>query len=114
VPAKHAEKADLFVWEFYDGVADRRRYLERAREAFLTDHPDGRGRYVAAALPDLPFADDSFSLVLSPHSSSSTTTASTTRFTSRPSANSHGSPAARCVCSRSSASTPSATTGWTT
>ncbi len=67
VSAQHAEKTDLFAWEFYDGVADRRRYLERARERFLADYPAGRGRYVAAALPDLPFADDAFSLVLSAH-----------------------------------------------
>ncbi|AEH38799.1 hypothetical protein [Halopiger xanaduensis] len=63
------EKPSLFEWSFYDSPADRRRYLRRASERFLDDYADGRqdGRYVAAALPTLPFARDSFSLVLSAH-----------------------------------------------
>jgi ubiquinone/menaquinone biosynthesis C-methylase UbiE len=44
-------------------VATRGEYLERASERFLADYPDGA--YVAGALPDLPFRDDSFRLALS-------------------------------------------------
>lgn len=62
-------KRDLFVWDYYDDVPTRRRHLERAHERFLRDYDDGRraGRYVPARLPDLPFPDDTFSLVLSAH-----------------------------------------------
>ncbi|OVE84423.1 hypothetical protein [Natronolimnobius baerhuensis] len=64
-----AEKSDLFAWSFYDSPAERRQYLRRASERFLTDYADGvrQGRYVAAALPTLPFDRDSFSVVLSAH-----------------------------------------------
>jgi hypothetical protein len=65
VAAQHEEKRDLFAWEFYDDPAERRAYLDRARDRFLADYPDGP--YVAAALPDLPFADGAFSLVVSAH-----------------------------------------------
>ena len=63
------EKSSLFEWSFYESPAERRRYLRRASERFLADYADGRrdGRYVAAALPELPFDTDSFSLVLSAH-----------------------------------------------
>ena len=59
------EKRDLFVWDYYGDVETRGRYLRAAAERFLTDlarHPD---RYVAAGLPALPFADDTFELTLS-------------------------------------------------
>ena len=63
------EKRDLFVWNYYDDVQARRARLRDAHERFLRDYDDGRraGRYVAARLPDLPFRDDRFSLVLSAH-----------------------------------------------
>jgi len=50
----------------FDLDACRQEHLD-ALEAFLTDrrsHPD---RYIAASLPELPFADASFDLVLSGH-----------------------------------------------
>mgnify|MGYP000398042279 FL=1 len=59
------EKRDLFVWDYYDSVEIRRRYLRAAAERFLTDFARHPGRYVAAGLPDLPFADDTFELTLS-------------------------------------------------
>jgi hypothetical protein len=64
-----SEKRDLFTWEFYGGVEDRARVLREAYETFLADYPEGRreGRYLYAGLPRLPFADDSFSVVLSAH-----------------------------------------------
>lgn len=56
-------KRHLYEWEFYGDVETRETYLERASERFLADYPDGR--YVAAGLPDLPFADGAFRLALS-------------------------------------------------
>lgn len=63
------EKRELFAWDFYGGVEKRMEYLRRAAETFLADYPEGRtdGRYVHAELPRLPFAENSFSLVLSAH-----------------------------------------------
>ncbi len=62
-----AENADHFAWDWF-GDPDRytRTRVEAAR-AFTADlaaHPD---RYVAGALPHLPFPDRSFDLVLSSH-----------------------------------------------
>lgn len=65
VAAQLPEKAHLFTWDFYDGVPDRLGYLRRAGRRFLADVDRHPGRYVAAALPDLPFADDAFDLVCS-------------------------------------------------
>jgi hypothetical protein len=63
------EKRDLFVWDYYDDVSARRAHLRDAHERFLRDYDDGRraGQYVATRLPDLPFRDDRFPLVLSAH-----------------------------------------------
>ncbi|RQG98441.1 hypothetical protein [Natrarchaeobius oligotrophus] len=63
------EKRDLFEWSFYGSPAKRDRYLRRASERFVTDYVSAAssGRYVAAALPSLPFATDSVSVVLSSH-----------------------------------------------
>jgi hypothetical protein len=60
---------DQFVWSFYDDVADVRAHGTAAYEQFIEDYEDhyGTDRSVPAQLPDLPFADDSFSLVLSAH-----------------------------------------------
>ncbi len=64
--ATFSEISDQFVWRFYDDIDDRIGYLERARERFLADLTGG-GRYVAAALPSLPFRADAFDLALSAH-----------------------------------------------
>lgn len=58
-----------FVWSYYDDVADVRDHWSRAYQTFIADYEEhfGTSRYVAAELPDLPFEDDSFSLVLSAH-----------------------------------------------
>jgi len=60
---------DQFVWEYYDGVPDVREHWTAAYQRFIDDyeaHYD-TDRYVQTQLPDLPFEDDSFSLVLSAH-----------------------------------------------
>ena len=60
-----AEKRDLFVWDEYVDPTDRARYLRAASERFLADYAGHPSRYVSAALPSLPFPDDTFDLVLS-------------------------------------------------
>ena len=58
-----------FSWEYYGSVEDRVSLLRVAYQRFLDDYLAGRtsGRYVCAELPQLPFADDWFSPVLSSH-----------------------------------------------
>jgi hypothetical protein len=59
------EKSGLFVWEEYDSVETRVRYLRAAFERFLADYVAHSTQYIAGALPDLPFESDSFDLALS-------------------------------------------------
>jgi hypothetical protein len=65
--AHTAAGADRYVWDFYgdiDGHAVVRRASAEIFAGDIVAHPD---RYVPAVLPDLPFADDQFDLVLSSH-----------------------------------------------
>lgn len=59
------EKRDAFVWDYYGDVDTRERYLRAAAERFLADFAHDPGRYVPAALPDLPFESRAFDLALS-------------------------------------------------
>jgi hypothetical protein len=61
------EHRDLYVWSFFASVEDHRERRLAALERFAADFAPGDGRYVAAALPHLPFADRSFALALSGH-----------------------------------------------
>lgn len=67
VAAQLPEKKELFEWGFYGSIERRCRLLKRAYEAFLDDYTEHPGRYVPAVLPELPFASNSFSLVLCAH-----------------------------------------------
>ncbi|WP_224333708.1 class I SAM-dependent methyltransferase [Haloprofundus halobius] len=62
-----SEVERLYRWTFYDDPDDVADYRRAALERFRLDACANPGRYVAARLPSLPFADDSFSLVLSAH-----------------------------------------------
>jgi len=57
----------LYRWEFYDDPADLATYRRAALARFLAHRRAAPGRYVAAALPELPFPDDAFDLVCSAH-----------------------------------------------
>ena len=58
---------DRFTWSWY-GSRARREVLRRdALAAFTTDLRERPRTYVAAALPDLPFADEAFDLALCSH-----------------------------------------------
>lgn len=69
VASQLSEKKDLFNWNFYGDIESRQQLLKQAYETFLDDYAIEyeQDRYVHAVLPDLPFATDSFSIVLSAH-----------------------------------------------
>lgn len=57
-----------FKWDFYGSEEAVHRRRRTALELFLADLDEKRGtRYVAAELPELPFADRTFDLALSSH-----------------------------------------------
>jgi hypothetical protein len=60
-----AENRESYVWTFFSSLDDLRRRRGAALEEFARDFRGPDRRYVAAALPDLPFADRAFRLVLS-------------------------------------------------
>ena len=58
---------ESYVWSFFTDAADHRRKRVAAAERFGADLMANPQRYVAGALPDLPFRDGAFDLVLSSH-----------------------------------------------
>jgi hypothetical protein len=69
VMAQLRAHAEDFVWTGIRSPEDLERLRLQAMGVFLADFEAGRaeGRYVAGALPDLPFADDAFDLALCSH-----------------------------------------------
>jgi SAM-dependent methyltransferase len=61
------DNADRFEWEWYGTRARRVAMRAEAVRRFVADLAERPSRYVAAALPRLPFADRSFDLVLCSH-----------------------------------------------
>jgi hypothetical protein len=63
------QNAHEFVWDSIRSVEELGEVRMSAMQAFLDDYGsrDTRGRYVAAELPALPFADASFDLALCSH-----------------------------------------------
>jgi ubiquinone/menaquinone biosynthesis C-methylase UbiE len=59
--------AKYFDWSWYGAPAHRAELRTAAARHFLADFCEHPGRYLAAALPNLPFAADSFDLVLCSH-----------------------------------------------
>ncbi len=61
--------AGEFVWTSISSIDALRDTRMAAMETFLADFPAGKneGRYIEAALPALPFADDAYDLALSSH-----------------------------------------------
>ncbi|RXK48579.1 class I SAM-dependent methyltransferase [Halorientalis pallida] len=60
-------KRDQFVWDYCGSVETRCRHLRAAGQRFVADYTQHPDRYIAAALPDLPFEDGAFERVLSAH-----------------------------------------------
>ncbi|WP_232664549.1 methyltransferase domain-containing protein [Pseudonocardia sp. TRM90224] len=61
------DHAHRFVWTWFRDPDDHRRRREEAATAFAADLRARPERYVAGALPALPFPDRAFDLVLSSH-----------------------------------------------
>jgi SAM-dependent methyltransferase len=66
---KVRQQRDSYVWRDIASPEQLEAVRMAAMEAFLADFPDGlaAGRYIAAGLPTLPFADGQFELALSSH-----------------------------------------------
>jgi hypothetical protein len=58
---------DRFEWSWYGSISARASMRMSAAELFLADLRSRPGRYIAAALPDLPFASDSVDVALCSH-----------------------------------------------
>ncbi|BCJ86331.1 class I SAM-dependent methyltransferase [Effusibacillus dendaii] len=66
--AKLEKIAHRYDWSFYGDLATHRQNREDSLERFISDYKTGRGsRYKIGSLPRLPFAGNSFSLVLCNH-----------------------------------------------
>ena len=62
-----AEHPDDFVWDWYGTPQRRDRMRAAAARAFLADKAARPGCYRTGSLPDLPFPDSAFDLVLCSH-----------------------------------------------
>ena len=60
------KRPECYRWDFFAGPDELAHERRSTRNAFARHYP-ARGRYVAAALPRLPFADNSFSLAVVSH-----------------------------------------------
>ena len=63
------QNRNKFVWTRFSSVGELVAFRRQTMEAFCQDFETGRqqGRYVVEALPNLPFSDRQFDLVLSAH-----------------------------------------------
>ena len=69
VIAQARQNQDKFVWTHISSVDELANTRMQAMETFCRDFENGKqhGRYIDASLPDLPFPDGHFDLVLSAH-----------------------------------------------
>jgi hypothetical protein len=60
---------DKFIWKNISSVEELGKIRMNSMEMFLNDFEEGKkqGRYIAGALPELPFEDNSFDLALVSH-----------------------------------------------
>jgi Methyltransferase domain len=59
---------DHFVWKFFSNLDDLKAQRNQACKEFISDYRDYRGkRYIAADITNLPFDDNTFSMVLCSH-----------------------------------------------
>lgn len=67
--AQAHQNQDKFVWTHISSVDELAEIRTQAMEAFCQDFENGKqhGRYIDASLPNLPFPDGHFDLVLSAH-----------------------------------------------
>ncbi|MCY3550631.1 MAG: methyltransferase domain-containing protein [Candidatus Poribacteria bacterium] len=69
VIAQARQNRDKFVWTKFSSVDELAEVRMQAMDAFCQDFESGKrqGRYIDASLPNLPFPDGHFDLVLSAH-----------------------------------------------
>ncbi len=69
VIAQARQNRDKFVWTKFSSVDELAEVRMQAMDAFCQDFERGKqqGRYIDASLPNLPFPDGHFDLVLSAH-----------------------------------------------
>ncbi len=69
VVAQARRNQDKFVWDVIKSADEMGRLRMEAMQDFLADYETGKtaGRYVAAELPELPFATGSFDIALCSH-----------------------------------------------
>ncbi len=69
VIAQARQNKDKFVWKRFSSVDELAAVRMQAMDEFCRDFEKGKqqGRYIDASLPDLPFPDQHFDLVLSAH-----------------------------------------------
>lgn len=69
VIAQARQNEDKFVWTKFSSVDELAEIRMQAMDEFCRDFKSGKqqGRYIDASLPDLPFPDQHFDLVLSAH-----------------------------------------------
>ena len=67
--AQARQNQDKFVWTKFSSVDELAEIRMRAMDEFCRDFENGKqqGRYIDASLPNLPFPDGHFNLVLSAH-----------------------------------------------
>ena len=67
--AQARQNQDKFVWTKFSSVDELAKVRMRAMDEFCRDFESGKqqGRYIDASLPNLPFPDGHFDLVLSAH-----------------------------------------------
>jgi hypothetical protein len=65
--AHTAAGIDRYRWDFYGDIEGHREMRKTSAGIFAGDFEDHPERYVAGSLPDLPFEDRQFDLVLSSH-----------------------------------------------
>jgi hypothetical protein len=65
--AHTAAGIERYRWDFYGDIGGHREMRQSAAAVFARDLEEHRERYVPASLPDLPFGDRQFDLVVSSH-----------------------------------------------
>ncbi|MNW43705.1 Methyltransferase domain protein [compost metagenome] len=66
--AKLANLQEHFDWTYYGNIENHRNIREASLQTFVKDYrSNGDSRYISAMLPELPFSNESFELVLCSH-----------------------------------------------
>ncbi|MGB9936984.1 MAG: class I SAM-dependent methyltransferase [Methanobacterium sp.] len=62
-----ADLEDHFVWDFFKNLDDLKQHRMKSCHEFYEDYKNNKSRYINSDLLNLPFKDNSFSLVLCSH-----------------------------------------------